>query len=284
MQELSLDEALRELIRLKKQNPSYRCAVLFRYGNKKVTDELRKMLKNAQVSWLKAEDSQISALSVELAKGLEFDAVVAVTDLMTEEEKYVAFTRALDHLMVVGYHYDGKVEEPAELLISEAGGDSRQENEEEPEEIEEIAAETEEMDEPPLPAPEFSNDEEQILSGFIQEMRSCFMDFAGFSNAQLHALQAILRGEPTVYAAGTNGRKTTLLALAAKHFHATAGIPSVLIAPARLRENEFAAIEKLSVRCGYAVNSISELQQDPRFLNRKYDLVFIPMELMNHST
>ena len=39
-------------------------------------------------------------MPVELVKGLEFDAVVAVIDDMSTNEQYVAYTRALDNLIV----------------------------------------------------------------------------------------------------------------------------------------------------------------------------------------
>lgn len=35
-------------------------------------------------------------VTVEMVKGLEFDAILAVTVTMNENEKYMAYTRALD--------------------------------------------------------------------------------------------------------------------------------------------------------------------------------------------
>ena len=45
-------------------------------------------------------------MTIEQAKGLEFETVFAVTGRMSENEKYIAYTRALDEL----YVYDKKIE------------------------------------------------------------------------------------------------------------------------------------------------------------------------------
>jgi DNA helicase IV len=43
----------------------------------------------------------ITVLSVEAAKGLEFDVVYALPDGMSKNEQYIAFTRALSELIIV---------------------------------------------------------------------------------------------------------------------------------------------------------------------------------------
>lgn len=48
----------------------------------------------------RVEPGRIAALPVGSSKGLEFDAVVVVEDEMTPNEKYVAFTRSLETLIV----------------------------------------------------------------------------------------------------------------------------------------------------------------------------------------
>ena len=45
-------------------------------------------------------------MTAEQAKGLEFETVFAVTGRMSENEKYIAYTRALDEL----YVYDEEIE------------------------------------------------------------------------------------------------------------------------------------------------------------------------------
>ena len=46
------------------------------------------------------DDNKISVITVEMAKGLEFEKVVVITDGMTINEKYISFTRALDKLSI----------------------------------------------------------------------------------------------------------------------------------------------------------------------------------------
>jgi hypothetical protein len=58
-------------------------------------------LAEQDVSWYSVDDKKLSVLSVETAKGLEFEAVVAIVDQMSNNEKYISYTRALEHLAVV---------------------------------------------------------------------------------------------------------------------------------------------------------------------------------------
>ncbi len=44
--------------------------------------------------------SPVSVITIEEAKGLEFDAVLVVDNYMNINEKYVAYTRALDNLII----------------------------------------------------------------------------------------------------------------------------------------------------------------------------------------
>lgn len=48
----------------------------------------------------KIESDAISVITVEEAKGLEFDAVVVLENNMSVNERYLAYTRALDHLII----------------------------------------------------------------------------------------------------------------------------------------------------------------------------------------
>jgi superfamily I DNA/RNA helicase len=52
------------------------------------------------------KEGRVSILTVDHAKGLEFETVYVVPDGMSKNEKYIAFTRALSELIIVeeGYH------------------------------------------------------------------------------------------------------------------------------------------------------------------------------------
>lgn len=99
--EKSMVDAVKWAVDTKKRNPEYRIAILYRHGIKDIQDKLTVLLHNEDVSWYQIDDKRISVASVETAKGLEFEAVVAVVDQMSNNEKYISYTRALDQLVVV---------------------------------------------------------------------------------------------------------------------------------------------------------------------------------------
>ena len=49
----------------------------------------------------KVSRSKINVMSVYESKGLEFTSVVVITKGMTESEKYIAYTRALNELAII---------------------------------------------------------------------------------------------------------------------------------------------------------------------------------------
>ena len=62
------------------------------------------------ISWDEINDKKISIITVEQAKGIEFDNVVVIADQMTPNEKYISFTRAMDELIVVNDKFAENVE------------------------------------------------------------------------------------------------------------------------------------------------------------------------------
>ena len=101
VEELDLKSAIDRIVSEKKSHKNHRCAILYRYGVQEVCESVKRMLDEREVSWSSMDDSKVCILTVEQAKGLEFDSVVAITDQMTKNEKYIAYTRALDSLMIV---------------------------------------------------------------------------------------------------------------------------------------------------------------------------------------
>lgn len=119
--EMTTEQAVQWAIRIKREKPEYRVAILHRYGVKSIQEKLKWLLSNQEVAWEAVDDRCISVLSAEAAKGLEFDAVVAVVDQMSANEKYIAFTRALELLAVVRDQYAaGFVENQDAEAIEEA--------------------------------------------------------------------------------------------------------------------------------------------------------------------
>lgn len=96
-----LPQAFAWVWQLKQQQPQLRVAIVYKLGNAALEQQLRTLPHGEEVCWNEIVPEKICVLSVEVVKGLEFDAVVAVTQGMSNSEKYVTYTRALDHLNVV---------------------------------------------------------------------------------------------------------------------------------------------------------------------------------------
>ena len=102
--EMEADEAVRWLMDIKEGNPQYRTAIIVHRNNASTQEKLTAYLKEEDVSWYAVDDKKISILTVEHAKGLEFEAVVVLCAGMEINEQYIAYTRALDHLCIVKDH------------------------------------------------------------------------------------------------------------------------------------------------------------------------------------
>ena len=95
---LSLAEAYGRLQRYKRPSGGARRAVIAADAEGVYT-HLRKVLRKRPLLG-KVDFEHISVLSVQEAKGLEFDAAIVVDDGMEKAQRYVAYTRAIDCLFV----------------------------------------------------------------------------------------------------------------------------------------------------------------------------------------
>ena len=119
--ELDTGAAVKWILNVKQSHPEYRVAILHRHGLKDVTEMLHTLLDGQDVSWYAVDEKKLSIVSVETAKGLEFEAVVAIVDQMSSNEKYISYTRALDQLAVVRDKFSANfdVEDGAEEIDDE---------------------------------------------------------------------------------------------------------------------------------------------------------------------
>ncbi len=101
VQEMNSTNALLWILKVKRENPSLRTAVIFRHGLRAVQELLRKQFAGVDISWYRPDRSRISVLSAEASRGLEFDAAVVFTDRMTPMEQSIAITRTVSMLTVV---------------------------------------------------------------------------------------------------------------------------------------------------------------------------------------
>ena len=92
--------AVKWLIEIKRSNPEYRTAIVVHGKDDATKERLAELLGKTNVSWFAVDDKKISVLTVENAKGLEFEAVAVLSADMEINEQYIAYTRALDHLCV----------------------------------------------------------------------------------------------------------------------------------------------------------------------------------------
>lgn len=108
VEELDIFDAMSWIKKIRKNNSNYRTAIIYRHGKKTVHDVISQILNQDIVSWYDVDDNKISVLTVEEAKGLEFEVVIAIVDEMTDNEKYISYTRALSHLCVVRNVFEEK--------------------------------------------------------------------------------------------------------------------------------------------------------------------------------
>ena len=98
--ETGLRDAVEELFALRASRDGLRCAIVYRRGLAGVKGTLDELL-GKDASYGVVDSGKVSVIPVEVAKGLEFDAVVVIEDGMSDNELYIALTRALDNLIVV---------------------------------------------------------------------------------------------------------------------------------------------------------------------------------------
>ncbi|NBJ67645.1 UvrD-helicase domain-containing protein [Adlercreutzia caecimuris] len=90
---------IEKLFDLRNNEDRLRCAVIYKYGLTEIEKHLKELL-GEDGSYDEVDTKRISVIPVEASKGLEFDAVVAIEDGLTRNERYIAFTRALTYLFV----------------------------------------------------------------------------------------------------------------------------------------------------------------------------------------
>lgn len=79
--------------------PGYRLAIIYKRGLEGLAPVLDESLKTRHV-YDAVDPRAISIITVEEAKGLEFDAVLVVENYMNVNERYISYTRALDNLIL----------------------------------------------------------------------------------------------------------------------------------------------------------------------------------------
>lgn len=115
VQEVDFEEACKQVFDLERNDPQLRIAIIHKRGVWGVKEEFDYCKKQYNV-----KNTSIQVLSVEESKGLEFDAVIVLTNDMFENERYIAYTRALDNLFITTSE---EVIFDKDIYYSEAEGD-----------------------------------------------------------------------------------------------------------------------------------------------------------------
>lgn len=99
--ETTLDTAIARILEEKKDNASVRTAIIYKKGVAGIDEIVAQQIPAELLSLNEVDTRKISVITAEMAKGLEFESIIAITDYMEANEKYIAFTRALQNLFVV---------------------------------------------------------------------------------------------------------------------------------------------------------------------------------------
>ncbi len=94
---LPYKEAMSLFLSYRGKFPHSRYAIIYKYGDENI---IQLLSMNLNVVYGKVVNNKISILDVEEVKGLEFDCVLVITDRMTDNEKYISYTRALNKLII----------------------------------------------------------------------------------------------------------------------------------------------------------------------------------------
>ena len=97
----TLNAAIQKAVQFQKQDAKRTVAILYHYDEQSTSNILYRLLDPKIMSWDKAQAGKISILSTTSAKGLEFDLAVVIPTGMVDNEKYIAYTRAVEQLIIV---------------------------------------------------------------------------------------------------------------------------------------------------------------------------------------
>lgn len=309
-------DAIKWIIDIKKENPDHRVAIIHRHGLKEAQEILESLLKDEDISWYVVDDKKISVISVETAKGLEFESVVAIVDQMTNNEKYITYTRALDNLSVVRDKFSNEilVDETDEEFEDEFVAKTEEviENQDSPQNTFILAVQNTtsddlkntDLDQSDISANlaesktsldekdnietqtdtaenniQLSNEEAILLAGLESILAEKFDSVPEFTREQQKILLDLYSGSNVAYSAPSGSMKSVILMLLALKERQTSGKQTLLTAEAHLQENELTLVDALGLKGGIIGNSMNEFMQD--FKKEKYDIIFVPYDFFD---
>jgi DNA helicase IV len=100
VKKLMLKNAIADIQKHHSLNPESRIAIIYKKGHEDLAKKATDLLLSQEYIIDSVDNSKISVITVEMAKGLEFERVVVLTEDMSINEKYISYTRALESLIV----------------------------------------------------------------------------------------------------------------------------------------------------------------------------------------
>lgn len=295
VQELSLASAWDWICSIKKANTEYRAAIIYRHGHSGITTALQQLVDERDVSWFEVDNDKVSVLSVEKAKGLEFDVVVSIVDTMTLNEKYISYTRALDSLVVVREHFEyQKVNEEGieddvyeeEFLETESTGTEISNFDKVITEPVEINISSVQKDEDSkqtiIPDVSLSSNNKELVNAVREIVTDAFGDELDLLDEQEKIIQLLGSNVKLGCVAPSGWKKSIILLALAKYNHQRFGKQSILTAEGHLQENELVLAEKLGLKAGSITESMDNFYAD--FKKEKYDIIFVPYDFFAYES
>lgn len=294
--ELGIEDAVKWIVELKKQNPEYRVAIIHRHGVLDIQSRLTTLLSGENVSWYSVDEQKLSVLSVETAKGLEFEAIVSIVDQMSNNEKYISYTRALDKLCVVREKFNAglmddsgaedfgddfvDVEETDTLSSGNAGNTIEDDIVESIDETSENDADVTSNEEDDLNT-ELSEEDGMLIAEMQSILQESFGDNCKLLKHQQSVLCSLYHGDNVAFSAPSGSMKSIILYLLALREHQNSGKQSIITAESHLQENELVLADQLGLRGGIIVSSMSDFLED--FKKEQYDVIFVPFDFFENN-
>ena len=243
----SLAEAVTKIINMKKTDPTLRTAIIYKTGIEAIVDALKKLLIHEKVSWDIVNDDILSVVTVEIAKGLEFDSVVAVIDQMSDNEKYISFTRALDNLIVVRDAFD---ENKPDDDFEDESNDALDESYE-------------------------NSTSNELSRNSKDDFLSLFDEGGKLSVVHKDLIKTLGENKSAIFTAPSGSYKSLILYYSALKRREKDRSQTIVISLDYLHENILALTDKFHISTG-VFESVSEFKKDIK--NEKYDIIFVPAE------
>ena len=306
--ELDLLSAVDCIVAEKKNQKKNRCAILYRYGVQAIRESLKVLLDESIASWSNIDEERVCVLTVEQAKGLEFDSVVVITDHMTNNEKYIAYTRALDTLIVVRDVFESKIEEELtefdeavleeEIsleddlgMVDEQGGNASSDGGSSltdsqtfimTEDENEIASDVTDQDSTEAGSLYNALPKVDVDLKIVEEIEASLSEKFGESVVLTEAQRIIATlldaHENVIYVAPAGNRKSLLLNWFAYKMHHEIKKQTIISADSHMQENLLVLAEQAGLRAG-VVMDMESFHAD--FSKEKYDIVFVPLDFFN---